>query len=312
MFPISHYFDGAETGYQHELGHQWINFMYGTPFEVGIPHWPLSDLASGVMGISISGSNVGGRFPYNLISEGENYRVESLSGEPTFNDLELYLMGLIEPDSVENHFVFNHQNQTPQAGELLLGPVTHVTIEDIISLLGPRDPDYSGSQKKFRIGTIIISEELLTLEEMSFYNYFSKRAELKEEVLFSSGFVQSTAKPFFVSTGGKGELETHIGEQPLFVDEPPDLSPSTFSLAQNYPNPFNPSTTIKFSISKSIFISLKIYNLLGKEVETLINEYRHAGEYKVKWYAEDFPSGMYLYRLEAGDYVETKKLILQK
>ncbi len=79
-----------------------------------------------------------------------------------------------------------------------------------------------------------------------------------------------------------------------------------------YPNPFNSSTTILFSLSKSTSVSLKIYNLLGKEVETLISEYYCMGIHKVEWNAKDLPSGIYLYRLEAGNNVETKKLILQK
>jgi len=88
--------------------------------------------------------------------------------------------------------------------------------------------------------------------------------------------------------------------------------PEANLLYQNYPNPFNQSTTIRFSLLKSLFVSLKIYNFLGKEVNTLISEYRSAGEYEVEWNAEDLPSGIYLYRLETGDYVETRKLILQK
>ncbi len=85
-----------------------------------------------------------------------------------------------------------------------------------------------------------------------------------------------------------------------------------FDLHQNYPNPFNPSTTIQFSLPKSVYVSIKIYDLLGNEIETLLNGYRQTGEYQIEWNAEDFPSGIYLCRLVAGDYVETKKLILQK
>ncbi len=99
VFPISSFFDGAEASYQHELGHQWINFLNGTPFEIGVPHWPLSSVASGVMGISLAGG-VGGRFPYKLIPEGPNYRLELITGQPVFNDLELYLMSLLPADSV--------------------------------------------------------------------------------------------------------------------------------------------------------------------------------------------------------------------
>jgi len=88
--------------------------------------------------------------------------------------------------------------------------------------------------------------------------------------------------------------------------------PSNFELAQNYPNPFNPSTTIQFQIPKSSFVNLKVYDILGKEVATLVNEEKPLGTYEVTWYAEHVPSGVYFYRIQAGNFVETKKLVLLK
>ena len=85
-----------------------------------------------------------------------------------------------------------------------------------------------------------------------------------------------------------------------------------YLLSQNYPNPFNPSTTIKYTLSKSSIIALKIYNLAGQEIETLVEGFRHAGEHELKWEAEGLPSGIYFYRLQEGEFSETKKLILQK
>jgi hypothetical protein len=77
--------------------------------------------------------------------------------------------------------------------------------------------------------------------------------------------------------------------------------PQSFALYQNYPNPFNPSTTIEFALPKSAFITLKVYNLLGEEVATLVAEKRVAGIHKINWDASGLASGVYLYRLEAGD-----------
>jgi hypothetical protein len=95
-----------------------------------------------------------------------------------------------------------------------------------------------------------------------------------------------------------------------------DNSPFRFELAQNYPNPFNPSTTINYSIPKQSFVSLKIYNLLGQEVATLVNEEKSAGNYKVNFstslIGSYFASGVYVYRLAAGDLVQTKKMMLLK
>lgn len=91
-----------------------------------------------------------------------------------------------------------------------------------------------------------------------------------------------------------------------------ELSPSSFVLEQNYPNPFNPSTTIEFSLPKASAITLKIFNALGEEVATLLQEKRAAGKYNVSWNAANLPSGVYMYRLEGEGFVETKRLVLMK
>jgi len=88
--------------------------------------------------------------------------------------------------------------------------------------------------------------------------------------------------------------------------------PRSFRLSQNYPNPFNPSTTIEFALPHSGLATLKIFNLLGEEVTTLVNEMLPAGTYRIGWNANSSPSGVYFYQLQAGDFTETKKLILLK
>jgi len=85
-----------------------------------------------------------------------------------------------------------------------------------------------------------------------------------------------------------------------------------FRLEQNYPNPFNPSTTIKYSIPKQRDVTLKVYDLLGSEVLTLVNKLQFKGKYEVDFDGSDLTSGIYFYRLQAGDFVETKKMILMK
>jgi subtilisin family serine protease len=88
--------------------------------------------------------------------------------------------------------------------------------------------------------------------------------------------------------------------------------PSDFSLSQNYPNPFNPTTNIKFSIANPGLTSLKIYNTLGKEVASLVNEYLQAGSYDADWNASGNSSGVYFYRLQADGFVQTKRMLLIK
>ena len=85
-----------------------------------------------------------------------------------------------------------------------------------------------------------------------------------------------------------------------------------FSLSQNYPNPFNPSTRITYSIQKAGFVSLKVYDILGREVATLVNGYQQANQYSVTFNASNLASGIYLYKLKAGDYVQTRKMLLLK
>ena len=88
--------------------------------------------------------------------------------------------------------------------------------------------------------------------------------------------------------------------------------PASFSLAQNYPNPFNPVTTIKYSIAQNNPVTLKVFDILGREVVTLVNEEKPAGNYEVEFNASGFASGIYFYSIKAGGFVETKKMILIK
>lgn len=88
--------------------------------------------------------------------------------------------------------------------------------------------------------------------------------------------------------------------------------PPSFALQQNYPNPFNPRTTIRFSIPDSRFTHLKVYNLLGEEVATLVSGVLSPGRYQVRWDAPNMPSGIYFYHLTAGDFSETKRMVLVK
>ena len=83
-----------------------------------------------------------------------------------------------------------------------------------------------------------------------------------------------------------------------------------YTLLQNYPNPFNPTTSIKYSITSEQLVTIKVYDLLGREIETLVNEEKPKGTYKSTWNAVNLPSGVYFYQLRAGNFVETKKMIL--
>ena len=101
------------------------------------------------------------------------------------------------------------------------------------------------------------------------------------------------------------------------IDNPTSISQNTFapeeySLSQNYPNPFNPTTNLEFGISKLGFVSLKVYNSIGMEVATLVNENKPAGSYSVTFDGSGLSSGIYFYRLTAGNFNEVKKMTLLK
>ena len=88
--------------------------------------------------------------------------------------------------------------------------------------------------------------------------------------------------------------------------------PQRYNLYQNYPNPFNPSTIIRYDLPKNEFVSLKIYNALGQEIVSLVNKVQDAGIHELPWNANDFSSGIYFYKLVAGEYSSTRKMMLIK
>ncbi len=85
-----------------------------------------------------------------------------------------------------------------------------------------------------------------------------------------------------------------------------------FSLSQNYPNPFNPSTVIKYSIPKEVFVSVKVFDVTGREVKALVNENQKAGSYEITFDASALSSGVYFYEIKTGNFTNTKKMLLIK
>ncbi len=90
------------------------------------------------------------------------------------------------------------------------------------------------------------------------------------------------------------------------------LNPKTFGLSANYPNPFNPTTKIRYAISQTAFTTIQVYSILGEEVATLINEVKTPGIYEINFDGTDLTSGTYFYKLESGNFSQTKKMIILK
>ena len=141
------------------------------------------------------------------------------------------------------------------------------------------------------------------MDELSYEQLFLHTIIVNDSSLFIGGGLYDflTSSNIFIMKLDQ-ELSTEINGTNLFS--------SSYKLDQNYPNPFNPSTSIQYSISSRQFVSLKVYDVLGNEVATLINEEKPAGSYKVDWNASGLPSGIYFYQLKADSYIETKKMVL--
>ena len=135
-------------------------------------------------------------------------------------------------------------------------------------------------------------------------------------VVFASGFLDPSANQngeafglfFVLADGTVGQFPEGVAS----VENISGVNPDNYTLSQNYPNPFNPSTTINFSIPNSEYVTLKVYNILGSEVATLVNENLAAGAYRFNFDAQNLASGVYLYELNAGNFREIKKMNLLK
>ncbi|MBI1931311.1 MAG: T9SS type A sorting domain-containing protein [Ignavibacteriales bacterium] len=125
--------------------------------------------------------------------------------------------------------------------------------------------------------------------------------------------VTNTDLKILVDEGNDGTVEdtlTLTNKLTGVGNDQGSIIPTEFKLEQNYPNPFNPTTTIRYQIPVNKHVTIKVYDVLGKEVATLIDEYKPAGIYKLEFNASNFSSGVYFYKLIAGKYIDVKKMIL--
>lgn len=209
-YPISGLFDAAEKAAVHEIGHRWMAFLDNPMLATAVPHWPISTIARGIMGFSGYGGQ-GLNFGYEVrkVSGNVYELVCNVGYADQYNDLELYLMGLLPADSVASHAVFQDQSMTLGCG--VQGTVDTISIQEIIAVNGTRNPDYQSAQKDFRLAAIVLSRErLLTAEEMGFFNQMAARGEATTELHYTSGFAEGTTKPFYLATDGRATLTTRV------------------------------------------------------------------------------------------------------
>ena len=162
------------------------------------------------------------------------------------------------------------------------------------------------------VDSIVISNSRFILNNNNFsiqpYSYNKVLLEFYPDSLKN----YSAMLTVYSNVGNKEIVVTGIGTDNTVNVQDQNLTPLAFTLEQNYPNPFNPSTIISFKLPEQTNVELKVYDVLGNEVATLVNEIKPAGNYEAEWDASNLPSGVYIYQLRAGTYTQMKKMILLK
>ena len=212
-FPLDNFFDGAEQGFIHEHGHAWVNFATDPVLRAGSPHWPLSTMAHGIMGFSVGGAGgEGGSFPWLLTPLGDGtVRVTADPPPIMFTPLDLYVMGLLSPDSVPANLILPPSTGANSLATGQILPATTYTINDYIAGMGARVPPSTTSQKQFATACVVLSYgRLLTPSEMAFFDYASARAETRTPLTTVDGLATETAPGFFLATGGRATLTTRL------------------------------------------------------------------------------------------------------
>jgi len=160
------------------------------------------------------------------------------------------------------------------------------------ALTGNKDGINPGEQMHFRIWSRNQRTEYLQDDV-----WFSNLSPTNGEDTYSS------TKPFYL-------IDSLFVDIVLSVPQQIEGIPKTFSLSQNYPNPFNPETRIRYSVPHDEHVKIEIFSVTGRRIKTLVDSYHQTGIYEVSVSAQDFSSGTYFYRMQAGDFQETKKFLL--
>jgi hypothetical protein len=140
----------------------------------------------------------------------------------------------------------------------------------------------------------------------TFYFTYKRNPVWVDSMIYTLAFVQNDDTKEVFNSGRPNNI-TITGSEP-YSNEVSDK----YELMQNYPNPFNPSTYIAFTVPKDVYVSLKVYDILGNEISTLVDGNHKAGTYNIYFDGSNLASGVYLYKLAAGDFTETKKMLMIK
>ena len=246
-------------------------------------------------------NNLGWSFVYNLYL---TFEYDTLNAVQT--------IGVTPPSSNSREvFTFIPGGKNTQGKGTLMGMITDYVYfsgfafvrksndSTIIYASSRYNPLAFNTYKRFYVGNYITDTKLAISPSIYNTNYYKIRAIWEKKINNKSALVESYCVDFLNPVNNN------------------DIYAASYNLTQNYPNPFNPSTNIKYQISKNSFVTLKVYDILGKEVATLVNENLQAGTYETQFSINSItnnrtPSGIYFYKLSAGYFSEIKKMILIK
>ncbi|NOX66335.1 MAG: T9SS type A sorting domain-containing protein [Chlorobi bacterium] len=194
----------------------------------------------------------------------------------------------------------------------------NVTVVDENADGNPGPDEGTGGNRNF--GEILVADgsavqTRVELQEGNndYHNFWSADLENEPIRVIDGATFDVLAGIMYYSFGNYKLIPRKNGDFVGYTDVEKDaVTPNVFSLSQNYPNPFNPSTIIQYSIPMNEFVTLKVYDVLGREVQTLVNKEQSAGVYNVEFNASKLTSGVYFYRIEAGSFVSVRKLLLLK
>jgi Secretion system C-terminal sorting domain len=189
--------------------------------------------------------------------------------------------------------------------------------------------DHIGTIRVPSMGYVEISKDYgnsyISLMSVQIYLYdewkdsSADEGDWKTEIIDLSDFQGDTVMiRFRLNTGRRADMDgwyidnIELGKITGINNAPDDILPNIFDLKQNYPNPFNPTTTIKYSIPKRSGVTIKVFDVMGREVITLVNKEQPQGYYEIEFDASDFTSGIYFYQLQTSDIIETSKMIFLK
>ncbi len=285
---------------------------------------------------SIAGKDAGYRWKYDIgptNANGSYWAMPNPDGKIEFEDLNIFAIGygktaayqLPQGDNANTSpVIFSVSKQDIQRGDNLKVPLkVSGNVKDLRSFslkmnYNPSELEYVGVEKAGGLnvneglvigktennqlyvdGALVGTDEGLNGEQLIFNLVFNEKASGNHDISIANSRARNS---------GNVALKTNYDGQ----NGTTNMLPTRFDLAQNYPNPFNPVTSIKYQLPKDVKVMIKVYDVLGRELQSLVNEVQKAGYYEVKFDGSSVASGIYFYKIVAGDYSSVKKMMLVK